>query len=251
MKRSQSSLPRPPSCHPADGVPPATGDCRANRQRSGPRRAAACPSSGCNRPAAPDPAAIRSRSPSRLPGKAIAFLYPPVRSRVNLASRVATNPRPAPPALNPEAGVGAERRWVSWACATTGFFSPLRGTPRATWCSAPCRMAWVAGSPGRRACAPAMASIASPAKGSLQPAFSPLGEAGRVDVPRPARCPLHYNEQGHSVLFPLTASIAAWRCSAKCSIPSTGLKPRRRRSVSFALRKAASTCGACPALVRA
>jgi len=165
-----------------------------------------------------------------------------------VGSRVATNP--APPALSPEAGVGAERRWVSWACATTGFFSPLRGTPRATWCSAPGRRAWVAGSPGRRACAPAMASIASPAKGSLQPAFSPLGEAGRVDVPRPARCPLHYNEQGHSVLFPLTASIAAWRCSAKCSIPSTGLKPRRRRSVSFALRKAASTCGACPALVR-
>ena len=57
--------------------------------------------------------------------------------------------------------------------------------------------------------------------------------------------------QGHSVLLPLTALMAACRCSAKCSIPSAGLKPRRRRSVSFALRRAASTCGAWPALVRA
>src|SRR4051794_35836706 len=57
--------------------------------------------------------------------------------------------------------------------------------------------------------------------------------------------------QGHSVLLPLTVSMAAWRCSAKCSKPSTGLKPSRRRSVNVALRKAASTCGAWPALVRA
>src|SRR5271157_290125 len=56
--------------------------------------------------------------------------------------------------------------------------------------------------------------------------------------------------QGHSVLLPKTTSIAAWRDSAKCSNPSTGLKPRRRRSVSAVLRTAASTCGAWPALVR-
>lgn len=56
--------------------------------------------------------------------------------------------------------------------------------------------------------------------------------------------------QGHSVLLPKTTSMAAWRYSAKCSNPSTGLKPRRRRSASAVLRTAASTCGAWPALVR-
>ena len=49
--------------------------------------------------------------------------------------------------------------------------------------------------------------------------------------------------QGHSVLLPLTVSMAAWRCSARCSKPSTGLKPRRHRSVNVALRKARAPAG--------
>ena len=64
------------------------------------------------------------------------------------------------------------------------------------------------------------------------------------------RCVAWGEAQGHSVLLPKTTSMAAWRYSAKCSNPSTGLKPRRRRSASAVLRTAASTCGAWPALVR-
>jgi hypothetical protein len=70
-------------------------------------------------------------------------------------------------------------------------------------------------------------------------------ELKTVKAPADAHIP-----QGHSVLLPKTTSIAAWRYSAKCSNPSTGLKPRRRSSASAVLRTAASTCGAWPALVR-
>ena len=52
------------------------------------------------------------------------------------------------------------------------------------------------------------------------------------------------HRQGHSVLHPRTASIAASRSSAKCSNPSTTLYPRRRMTVSAVLRHAASTSGA-------
>jgi hypothetical protein len=40
--------------------------------------------------------------------------------------------------------------------------------------------------------------------------------------------------QGHSVLLPDTTLTACWRCSAKCSKPSTGLNPRCRSTVSSA-----------------
>jgi DDE superfamily endonuclease len=50
--------------------------------------------------------------------------------------------------------------------------------------------------------------------------------------------------QGHSVLRPDTTSTACWRCSAKCSKPSTGLNPSRLSTVSTVLRRAASGCGA-------
>ena len=68
---------------------------------------------------------------------------------------------------------------------------------------------------------------------------------------RRAMPPARPGRHGHSVLRPNIALMACWRCSAKCSRPSTGLKPSRRSIVSAVLRKAASASGAWPALVRA
>jgi hypothetical protein len=52
-------------------------------------------------------------------------------------------------------------------------------------------------------------------------------------------------DQGHSVLRSNITSTACWRCSAKCSRPSAGLKPSRRNIVRAVLRKAASACARC------
>ena len=152
--------------------------------------------------------------------------------------------------------------WLQHASRQQGYCPPLpKSQPRSDCATISPRSA--------QACGPMIASglaAANPnflSRHNTPPTFAPR-RTGPSSTPPKTGCPFKptmprilltappkRSSQGHSVLLPLTASMAAWRCSAKCSIPSTGLKPRRRRSVSFALRKAASTCGACPALVRA